>query len=86
MPEKRHRIPDAFCDRCGAGMTQDEAALNRKLINRAATTCLCPACLAAQFGTDVEWLYDRMNFFRRQGCRLFSPWTGEDEPDAPDGK
>lgn len=64
---------DAYCAACGAGMTGDEAALNYKFINRQCRDLLCPACLGQKLGLSAEELHRRIQVFRRQGCRLFSP-------------
>ncbi len=66
-------LSDASCPRCGAGMTGDEAALNKKYIGRHVTDYLCPTCLGERLGLSVEELHRMIEVFRRQGCRLFSP-------------
>lgn len=64
---------DAYCVACGAGMTQDEAALNLKYNGRHVRAYLCPVCLGAQLGMTAEKLRGMIAVFQRQGCRLFSP-------------
>ncbi len=67
----------ATCIRCGAGMTTDEAALNRKYIGRHIREFLCPACLGEQVGLSADEMRGMILVFRRQGCRLFSPLEEE---------
>ncbi len=68
------------CPRCGATMTGDEAALNRKYRGRFVTDTLCPVCLGEHLGLPPDTLRRMIDVFRRQGCRLFSPLL---DPDAP---
>lgn len=69
---------DAYCVQCGRGMTGDEAALNLKYAGRHVTEYLCPTCLGEKLGLSAEQLRERITLFRRQGCRLFSPWEETD--------
>ncbi len=69
-------LTDARCTRCGAGMTGNEAALNKKYIGRHVTSYLCPACLGERLGLSAEDLHGMIEVFRKQGCRLFSPLDG----------
>ena len=77
-PVATGRSADAYCVECDAPMTGDEAALNYKFVNRLAKEFLCPACLGQRMGVSVESLHGMIVTFRKQGCRMFSPWT-EDE-------
>lgn len=67
------------CRQCGNHMTSDEGALNRKLLYR---TCpreefLCPECLGKKLGVTSSQLREMIMVYRKQGCMLFSPLTGE---------
>ncbi len=66
------------CRICGRGLTGDEKALTRKLINRGATRFLCISCLAGHFEVSEAVLRDKIRAFREMGCTLF----GEDQPPA----
>ena len=72
------KTADVYCVKCGSGMTGDEAALNYKYVNRMAKEFLCPVCLGERMGLSVETLHEMIVTFRKQGCRMFSPWV-EDE-------
>lgn len=65
---------DALCVRCGGGMTGDEAALNLKYRGRHVKDYLCPACLGETMGLSADKMREMIIVFRKQGCRLFSPW------------
>ena len=60
------------CIKCGRELTYDETALHRKMINRGATEFMCIDCLAKHFGTTVEKLKERIEYFRKTGCSLFT--------------
>lgn len=78
-PAAKLKPADAYCVKCGGGMTGDEAALNYKYVNRMAKEFLCPACLGERMGVSVETLHEMIVTFRKQGCRMFSPWVEDDE-------
>ena len=69
------KTADAYCVKCGNGMTGDEAALNFKYVNRKAKEFLCPKCLGERMGTTAEEMREMIVVFRKQGCRMFSPWV-----------
>ena len=78
-PAAKLKPADAYCVKCGGGMTGDEAALNYKYVNRMAKEFLCPNCLGERMGVSVETLHEMIVTFRKQGCRMFSPWVEDDE-------
>ena len=59
------------CAGCGRGLTQDEAGLSRKLINRSTTQLFCLSCLSARFRVPEEKLLEMIERFREAGCTLF---------------
>ena len=59
------------CIKCGAGLSQDEKALHRKLVNRGAEEFMCKRCLSAHFDIPVEKLDELVIYYRKQGCMLF---------------
>ena len=66
------------CRTCGRILTEDEIAVTRKLINRGAREFLCVDCLAAYFEVRPEDIRERIDYFRRSGCTLFTQ-SGRDE-------
>ncbi len=73
-PVMEKRPADAYCVECDAPMTGDEAALNYKLTDKKTTHILCPACLGKRLELPPASLREMIVLFRKQGCRLFSPW------------
>ena len=59
------------CVRCGKGVSRDEAALTRKLINRGMDAAWCLSCLGEHFRVDRRTLENKIDQFREQGCTLF---------------
>ena len=74
-PVSMGRPADAYCVECDAPMTGDEAALNYKLTDRKTTHILCPACLGKKLELPTHTLQEMIILFRKQGCRMFSPWV-----------
>ena len=77
-PVVEERPADAYCAECNAPMTGDEAALNYKLVDKKTTHLLCPACLGQKMELSPAALREMIVLFRKQGCRLFSPWVEAD--------
>ena len=77
-PVATGRPADAYCVECDAPMTGDEAALNYKLTDRKTTHILCPACLGKKLELPTHTLLEMIVLFRKQGCRMFSPWVEGD--------
>ena len=74
-PVAEGRPADAYCVECDAPMTGDEAALNYKLTDRKTTHILGPACLGKKLELSPNTLQEMIILFRKQGCRMFSPWV-----------
>ena len=77
-PVATGRPADAYCVECDAPMTGDEAALNYKLTDRKTTHILCPSCLGKKMELSPHTLQEMIVLFRKQGCRMFSPWVESD--------
>lgn len=60
-----------YCIKCGKELESDEIAVHKKLVNRGAKEFLCVSCLAAHFKVSKEMVYERIEYFRAQGCALF---------------
>ncbi|MBR6029978.1 MAG: hypothetical protein IKP40_12910 [Clostridia bacterium] len=63
---------EALCAACGRPLTADEIAITRKLINRGAQAWFCVDCLARRFEVTREDIEERIAYFRRMGCTLFT--------------
>ncbi len=61
------------CAICGRALSQDEAGLNYKLVNRAVQRFLCAACLSEHFKIPVGRLGELADTFRENGCTMFPP-------------
>ncbi len=61
----------AFCDK--EKLSKDEIGLNRKLIHRQVEVerMMCLQCMAAYFETPEEYLKEKIEDCKRQGCTLF---------------
>ncbi len=59
------------CIDCGRFLTQDEIALNKKLVSRELREYKCLACLSQDFGCEVADLEIKIAEFKEQGCTLF---------------
>lgn len=66
-------MTQAKCRQCGALLTQDEAALYQRLVDRGARQFLCLDCLSLAFGCSRSLLEDKIRYFRAVGCMLFMP-------------
>lgn len=67
------------CKQCGkAPLSSDERGLSLKYLGRGVTEFFCMDCLAEYLGTTVPDLEHMILVFRKQGCRLFAPWDGEE--------
>ena len=76
-PIVEQRPADVYCVQCDGPMTGDEAALNYKLVDKKNVSFLCPACLGEKMELSPAVLREMIVLFRKQGCRLFSPWVEE---------
>ncbi len=61
----------AVCMQCRRRLTADEAALHKKLFNRAADRFFCIDCSAAYLGVTRELLEEKIRQFKNMGCTLF---------------
>lgn len=60
------------CLACGAPLTGDDIAIHRKLVNRGADRFMCIRCLSGYFNVDEKLIYEKIAYFKEQGCMLFS--------------
>ncbi len=60
------------CMTCGAKLLDDDIAIYRKLVFRAAEEFLCRDCLAKRFGCEREKIDRLIRYYRESGeCTLF---------------
>ena len=63
---------DSCCFICGkSDLTRDEIGLNKKLIDRNIERFFCIECMGEYFEVDVDFLIDKIEEFKQQGCVLF---------------
>ncbi len=60
-----------YCRRCGKGVSSDEIAMTKKLINRGTKTSYCIDCLADMFEVKREEIEQKIVYYKRMGCTLF---------------
>ena len=60
------------CYVCGKeSLSKNEIGLTRKLLNKNADIFYCLDCLADYLEVDTEFLLDKIEEFKEQGCTLF---------------
>ncbi|MDR1733956.1 MAG: hypothetical protein LBR73_03640 [Oscillospiraceae bacterium] len=60
------------CYACGkAPLTKNEVGLCKKLLGRQCKFLFCLDCLAEQLDVTVEYLEEKVEEFKDQGCALF---------------
>lgn len=60
-----------LCCECGRGLSKDEVALTKKLIDLDAEELYCLDCLAEYIGCTKQDLNEKIQEFKEQGCTLF---------------
>ena len=61
-----------ICDSCGAKLSKDEIALNKKLMGLDVEEFYCLSCFADILGTTEQDLKEKIEDFKEEGCTLFS--------------
>lgn len=62
----------AFCHVCGKEpLTKNEIGLTKKLLNRDAKAFFCLSCLAEYLEVDEDYLREKVQDFKDEGCTLF---------------
>ena len=59
------------CRDCGRELEKDEVALTRKLVERDSKVFYCIDCLAVRYKVDADFLRDKIEDYKFQGCALF---------------
>jgi len=57
--------------RCGSSLQLDVLSLNRKLLGEQSKKLYCLTCMADIFECAVEDVVNKLDAFKREGCRLF---------------
>lgn len=61
-----------FCYTCGKqSLSKDEVGITRKLIDKNTQFFYCYNCLAERLEVDVDFLMERIEAFKEEGCTLF---------------
>lgn len=61
------------CRTCGKPLNDYDIGIYRKLMDRAAQTCLCRDCLAQTLGWSRAYIEELIFQYRRRGCTMFPP-------------
>lgn len=61
-----------LCCGCGAMLGNTDIALTLKLCGRASSRFFCRRCMALRCDMSVEQLGEMAEFYRSNGCELFS--------------
>lgn len=60
------------CQLCGKqNLSKNEIGLNKKLLNKDAKRFYCLDCLANYLEVDTDYLLEKIEEFKEQGCTLF---------------
>jgi len=60
------------CYRCGKeNLSKNEIGLTKKLLSKDAKIYYCLDCLAEYLEVDTEFLFEKIEEFKAQGCELF---------------
>ncbi|MBR0225679.1 MAG: hypothetical protein IJL92_06435 [Thermoguttaceae bacterium] len=66
------KVEPKQCYVCGKEIAKrDEIGLNKKLLGRDTTRFYCIECLAAEYDVDVDFLLEKIELWKEQGCALF---------------
>jgi len=61
-----------YCKVCGKEpLTKDEIGLTKKLFDAEAKAFFCLSCLAEYLEVEEEYLRDKLQEFKDEGCTLF---------------
>ena len=60
-----------FCRECGRSLIKDEIGLTKKLLDMGAREFFCFSCLAEYLEVEEEFLRDKVEEFKDEGCTLF---------------
>ena len=73
MSKKKERGERQICRDCGAEIVErDIIGLNKKMLGRETGNYYCLECMAREFKVDAEFLLQKIDDWKWQGCTLFS--------------
>ena len=61
----------ADCIKCGKELSFKEIGAYKKFINRGSTEYMCIKCLANELNITEEYIEEKIEQFKKQGCALF---------------
>lgn len=66
-------MSDKFCQYCRKSLSQDEVGLSKKLLEPETKNgkFTCIPCLAEILEVEQEELHEKVEEFKREGCKLF---------------
>ena len=65
-------INTKYCIACGKELkNKNEIGINLKLLGDNRESFFCIDCLATYLEVSIEDIYDKIEFFRDEGCSLF---------------
>ena len=70
-PFSKEIADSSRCAACGGTLGPDDAGATKKFVDRDTDSFLCMVCLCRQLGCTEEFLKDRIEFLRENGCLLF---------------
>ncbi|MBO6272671.1 hypothetical protein J6O48_07805 [bacterium] len=60
------------CQSCFKNISdRDTIGINKKLLGESIDKFYCIDCLASYFDCDVQDIYDKIEEFKEEGCKLF---------------
>ena len=62
---------EKFCRECGNLLSKDEVGLTKKLLDMKAKDFFCFSCLAEYLEVEEEFLREKVEEFKNEGCTLF---------------
>lgn len=65
-----NKVKCAFCGK--ENLSKDEIGLTKKLIDKNISKYYCIDCMAEYLDVTAEELYDKIEEFKEEGCKLFS--------------
>lgn len=60
-----------ICINCEEGLNKNEIALSKKMLGKKTKQFLCLDCLSVYLNVDKDFLEEKMEQFREEGCILF---------------
>ena len=60
-----------YCRECGEVLSKDEIGLTKKLLDMEVKEFFCFRCMAEDLEVEEEFLRDKVEEFKDEGCTLF---------------